>query len=285
MRGRRIAITGASGNIGAKLRAALTAAWADLLLIDRVDHGDPTILSTDLSLFPTAGGSSWVAALAGVDTLVHLAADPRLDAPWARLERDNLDATLNVLEAARQQQVRRVVLASSVQTAIARVGHDALIDTVGPGAPVNLYGVSKCVAERLGAHYARHCDLSVIALRIGWVQPGENRPGPHLGPLDHQHLWLGNQDCCSGIASAILAPDTIRFGVFNLLSDNAGMPWDLTATTGALGWRPAQSSVPVTPKSPPSRPASRVTQPLRRLPHLLRRWLIRRWRSKADDRD
>lgn len=285
MRGRRIAITGASGNIGAKLRAALTAAGADLLLIDRVDYGDPAILSADLSLFPTAGGSSWVATLAGVDTLVHLAADPRLDAPWARLERDNLDAILNVLEAARQQQVRRVVLASSLHTAIARVGHDAVIDTVGSSAPVNLYGVSKCAAERLGAHYARHCDLSVIALRIGWVQPGENRPGPHLGPLDHQRLWLGNQDCCSGIASAIMAPDTLRFGVFNLVSDNAGMPWDLTATTEALGWRPTQSSVPVIPTSSSSRPECWVPNPLRRLPRLLRHWLITHWRSHEDDRD
>lgn len=245
MHGQRIAITGATGNIGAKLRAHLGAAGADLVLLDRDAGGDPAIAQADLSHYQPA----WVAALAGVDALVHLAADSRLDADWTRLERDNIDATLNVLHAAMAQGLRRVIFASSVQAMIGRVSREPLIDTAGPGAPVNLYGASKCVGERLGAHYARHFRLSVIVLRLGWVQPGDNLPGPHLGPLEHQQLWLSNRDLCRGIAAAIRVPG-IAFGVFNLVSENQGMPWDLTKTTRVLGWIPMDRYAPQVPAAP-----------------------------------
>jgi NAD+ dependent glucose-6-phosphate dehydrogenase len=265
----RIVITGAAGRIGCLLRAHLAQQGADLLLLDR-DPGDaPPIVAADLA----RAEAGWAGLLAEGDALVHLAADPSPQADWASLEPNNLDATLNLLQAAATRRARRVVLASSVQAVLGRVGRAPRIGSDGPGAPVNLYGATKCVAERLGAHYARHFGLSVIALRIGWVQAGENRPGPHMGPIADQQLWLGNRDCCTGLVSAIRAPAELRFGVFNLVSDNAGMPWDLDEGRRLLGWAPSERSQPV---DPPGVDQAGAHQPLW-LPRRLGRSARRAW--------
>lgn len=262
----RIVITGAAGRIGRLLRAHLEGEGAELSLLDRDPGGDPSMLAVDLSR-PDPG---WVEHLTETDTLVHLAADPDPQAAWASLQPNNIDATLNLLQAAATRRVRRVVLASSVQAVLGRVGQVPRIGTDEPGAPINLYGATKCVAERLGAHYARNFGLSVIALRIGWVQAGENRPGAHMGPVRDQQLWLGNGDLCTGLVSAIRASEDLRFGVFNLVSDNAGMPWDLDAGRRRLGWMPSEHSRPVEPTgaAPP--------QAANSLARRARRWLRRR---------
>lgn len=242
---RRIAITGASGHIGTKLTAFLRAGDWELLLLDRDARGNPDIVQVDLA----RDDPRWVALIAGVDTIVHLAADPMPDAAWDSLEPNNVNATLNLLHAAQAQGVARVILASSIQAAIGKVGQQARIGEQAPGAPMNLYGASKCVGERLGRHYARQFGLSVIALRIGWVQTGANRSGPQMGPIEHQQQWLSNRDLCRGIDSAIRATG-IAFGVFNLLSDNQDMPWDLSEAARVLGWRPLDHSVPSAPPEP-----------------------------------
>lgn len=269
----KIGITGASGNIGAKLRDHLRGQGADLLLLDRDPRGDPEVVPADIAQYR----SVWVSRLAGIDVLVHLAAIPHPAATWDQLEPHNIVATLNVLQAAMEQQVSRVVLASSVQAVVGRLGRQTRIDEQGPGAPINFYGASKCVAERLGEHYARHFGLSVIALRIGWVQAGDNLPGPHMGLPEYQGLWLSNRDVCRGIECAIRAPE-VRFGVFNLVSDNQGMPWDLAEAARVLGWTPQDRSWPQAPaplvSTPGNGPSSglgnRLTKPLR--------WLLRRLR-------
>jgi nucleoside-diphosphate-sugar epimerase len=248
----RVVIAGAAGRIGRLLRAHLQGQGVALLLFDRAPGADPTVVAADLSR-PELG---WAERLRPDDTLVYLAADPRPDADWPSLERDNLDALLNVLQVAASHDMPRVVLASSVQTMLGQVGRAPRIGTDLPRAPINLYGVTKCVAERLGEHYARHFGLSVIALRIGWVQEGDNRPGSQMGPIRDQQIWLSNRDCCTGLVSAIWAPADLRFGIFNLVSDNAGMPWDLSENLRLLGWAPSdhyEPQEPVPDAQPPAR--------------------------------
>lgn len=271
MKTRRIAITGASGNIGVKLRAYLLKEGAEFVLFDRDPRGDPEIMAVDLAVYDDA----WVSRIAGVDALVHLAAVPIFSVPWRELERDNVDATLNVLEAARKQNVPRVILASSVQAVLGKVGREARIDEQGPGEPVNYYGATKCVLERLGKHYARHFGLSVIALRFGWVQKGENQTGQIMAHPENFHLWLSNGDVCRGIDSAIRATG-VSFGVFTLVSDNKDMPWDLSAAAQVLNWTPQDRCSFIPPPAPPAPDAREQPRSGRgiigRLRGLLRRW-------------
>src|SRR5262249_34775894 len=108
MAARRVLITGASGNLGAKLRRHLEGRY-DLVLIDRDPRGDAAIHTADLSVWDLR----WVKVFAGADTVIHLAADPVADRTWPEWVAPNLDAMTNAYEAAAQGKVRRFVFASS----------------------------------------------------------------------------------------------------------------------------------------------------------------------------
>ncbi|HEU5408225.1 MAG TPA: hypothetical protein VFU48_10690, partial [Nitrospira sp.] len=66
-----VLITGASGNLGAKLRLHLQGRY-QLSLLDCDPRGDEAILQADLSVWDMR----WVELFRGVDVVVHLAADP-----------------------------------------------------------------------------------------------------------------------------------------------------------------------------------------------------------------
>jgi nucleoside-diphosphate-sugar epimerase len=109
------------------------------------------------------------AAISGCDTVIHLAAE-RDDAPFLEvLLEPNVVGLFTVMNAAREAAVRRVVLASSVQVVgrWPRDGGPAIaVDETNPG---NHYALTKHWAEDLGAMYARHFGLGVLACAsAGW---------------------------------------------------------------------------------------------------------------------
>ena len=107
---RTILITGAAGSIGKKLRAHFEAKGGyDLRLLDRHDGGDAAVRVADLALWD----DGWVDQFKGVDAVIHLAGNPRPEAPWASIQRDNIDLVLNVYEAAVRQGAKRLIFASS----------------------------------------------------------------------------------------------------------------------------------------------------------------------------
>lgn len=97
---RTVLITGASGNIGRKLRSA----WADvynLVLIDKnAPDDDPDVIAADLSVLD----DEWITHFHGVDTVVHLAANGDEFAGWDELIAPNLDALANVFHAAASRE-------------------------------------------------------------------------------------------------------------------------------------------------------------------------------------
>ena len=101
---------------------------------------------------------------------------------------------LNVYEAAVRHGVRRLVFASSNWTMAGHRFAEGPLTTDREPYPINAYGVSKLVGERLGRSYSDRRGLSVICFRIGYCQhiPG-NPPGPtmslqRVGPA---HVDLG----------------------------------------------------------------------------------------------
>src|SRR5688572_2331475 len=104
---RTVLITGAAGNIGAKLadHFAQTQAY-DIRLVDQKPGAG--ITAADLSVWD----DSWPKLFAGVDTVIHLAGEPSGKASWARVHSANIVATRHVLRAAREARIRRVVFAS-----------------------------------------------------------------------------------------------------------------------------------------------------------------------------
>lgn len=227
----RVLITGASGNLGRKATAALRG-HDD---VELVDIGD-----ADLSVYD----ADWVAAFEGADVVLHLAGDPRPAATWRSALSLNVDLSLNVLRAAGAGGVRRFVFASSNWVL---AGHRFTDEPLTPDTtprPVNAYGVSKLAIERVGAAVAASGRMSFLALRIGWCQPGENLPGPHMSfGRWGQELWLSNADWAQIVERACTAPFE-GFAVVNVMSLVAGGRWDLTETERLIGYRPQSRHIP-----------------------------------------
>jgi len=239
----KVVITGAAGSIGSKLRRHFEALGWPLVLLDRDSRGDPAIAQADLSVWDEA----WVERLEGADALLLLAGMAYPHASWTEVTRDNLDLVLNCYEAAVRAKVKRVVFASSNWVLGGRRFEEGPLRPDTPPHPVNAYGMAKLVGERIGKSFAERHGLSVICFRIGYAQrePG-NRPGPHMAwGLWGQSMWLSDRDLCQGFEKAVLAPDTLRFAVLNLMSANPGMRWDLEPTRQAIGYVPQDGAAPV----------------------------------------
>ncbi len=232
---RTVLITGANGNIGRKLRAAWEERY-DLVLVD-IDAApeDPDVVAADLSVID----DQWMALFHGVDTVVHLAGNPNEHSTWEELVGPNIDAATNVFQAAALAGVERIVFASSNH---AMGGYKTLGDialTVElPPRPGNSYGATKLMGERIGMTLSGVFDLSFVALRIGWVQAGENRPDT-LPDDWSKELWLSNKDMIRLFDRAIEADLGDRnFVVVNGMSKNHGSRWDLIDSFESIGYNP-----------------------------------------------
>jgi nucleoside-diphosphate-sugar epimerase len=237
-----VLITGAAGTLGSRLRHHMHALGWELTLLDLDPRGDPTIQPADIAIFH----DDWAGRFTGVDTVLHLAGDPSPRASWSSAQRNNIDATQNVAEACCRAGVRRMVFASSNWVLAGHRFADTPLDADTEPYPVNAYGVSKLAGERIGRAASELRGLSFIAFRIGYCQRDhDNQPGPHMGwGLWGQHMWLSSRDLCQGFEKSVRAPDTLRFGIFNLVSNNQGMLWRLDDCAAAMGYVPLDSSVP-----------------------------------------
>ena len=233
---RTVLITGACGNIGRKLRRA----WADvydLVLIDRVaDDDDSEIITADLEILD----DEWITHFHGVDTVVHLAANTDEHAPWDDLIGPNLDVLANVFHAAALAGVERVVFASSNHVMGGRrSGDDEPIGVDTIPMPDGPYAITKLVGERMGRSLGRAFDVTFIALRLGHIQEGQNRPET-LPDLWARQMWLSNADLVRLFDCAVEAEiDDRSHVVVNGMSRNHGMRRkDLSEAAELLGFLP-----------------------------------------------
>jgi nucleoside-diphosphate-sugar epimerase len=178
---RRVLITGAAGRIGRAVAPQLPHDW-DLRLTDLEESDGAAPLDiTDLD--------ACRAAFAGLDAVVHLAANPSPTATFAELLTPNIVGAYTVAQAAMDSGVRRLVFASSIH---AMSGTDGVLQvrSADQSRPGNLYGATKAWAEALGAwvalqlrHVGRGCASGISSRssrtlrrrRVGSVRLGSAR--------------------------------------------------------------------------------------------------------------
>ena len=165
----RVLLTGGSGRLGRYVHTALVAQGFDVRNFDKVGWGsDIDQVQADI-----LDRTSLQAAMVDRDMVIHLAAlDAAVPATEQAFFEINVQGTWNVLEAAEETGVQRVVLCSSV--AALGIGDDTPpdylpIDENHPCRPRQAYGLSKQVAETVGRCFARRGRIEVVCLRPAFV--------------------------------------------------------------------------------------------------------------------
>ena len=116
-----------------------------------------------------------------------------------------------MLDAARQEGITRVVLASSIQVLGTWWEPGARPASTSVAAPINHYGLTKVWAEQMGQMYARVYDLSVIAARIAFMVRGPEE-ARRLARRRLFDTYLSRGDVGRFFAAAVEAP-AIDFAV------------------------------------------------------------------------
>ncbi|CAM3772093.1 NAD-dependent epimerase/dehydratase family protein [Smaragdicoccus niigatensis] len=245
----RIVVTGAAGNLGSRMSAALRGrhelTLIDIAPSDGCHRGD------------LRESGSWTDLFAGHDVIIHLAGDARPDAGWPEVLTSNVAATMNVYEAAADHNVSRVVLASSVWAARgAWTGGPIPADIAAPGS--NAYGASKVFCEQIAKWFWESRGIDSIALRIGGCPPGDARP-IRQDPWEDS-CWLSPSDAVAALTRATLAPWT-GFHVVPVTSANPAGVWDLSRAREILGYVPRDAWNP--DRGLVARVVRRIVKPLR----------------------
>jgi dihydroflavonol-4-reductase len=163
-----IFLTGATGFVGSHVARALAAQGADLRLLIRSGSDLRNIqeLRAERVVGDLRDPAPLKKAVAGCDVVFHVAADYRL---WVRdpeqMYRSNVEGTQAILEAARENKVRRVIYTSSVAT----MGFQSNGHLANEDSPVSLdnmigpYKRSKFMAERIAVEAGRSgMDVVVV---------------------------------------------------------------------------------------------------------------------------
>lgn len=232
---RRVLITGANGTIGRTLTAHLGGDYDLRLHMRNPPETDPghEVMTADISVYEQVRP-----LMDGIDTVWHLAADPAVPASWESVHQNNIVGMYNVLEAARQAGVRRIVFASTNHV-MGMYDRNAEWPVYAgmPVRPDSYYGVSKAFGENLGRYYHDEWGLEFIALRIGWFLPAP--PSLDWGGEVGRAMWLSPRDCAQLFRRA--TESEVPFGIFYAISANPDRRWDITDTIVKLGYRPQDS--------------------------------------------
>lgn len=244
MAGDLVLVTGMSGLIGGAVRWRLEGRYRLRALNRGALAGVETVPADIQDL------AAIRPAFAGVDVVVHLAANTSSAAPWPDVLGQNVVGTYNVFEAAREAGVRRVIYASSGATVsgwerddpyralvtgdYAKAGDRwPLITHESAHRPQGLYGASKVWGEALARSYSDVHGLSMLCLRIGVVNEADRPSAPR-----HFSVWCSQRDIAGMVERCVAAPASLRFGVFFVTSDNRWGYRDLEHPRAVLGFRP-----------------------------------------------
>jgi len=228
----RILVTGASGRVGTQLRPRLRRPDRELRLLDLAPPPDPDPVAERFVAGSVTDVEVMAAATKDVDLVVHLGGYAA-EREWADIAETNIHGTYVVLEAARRNGVRRVLLASSLHVAgmvpAAAAGGDAVL----PPRPDTLYGVSKATLEALGSLYADAYGMTVVSARIGTVD---------ATPIHARALstWLSPGDAAR-LVEAALALDEPGHHIVWGISRNRRR-WVSLAAGAAIGFHPCDDA-------------------------------------------
>ena len=165
----RVLVSGGAGYIGSHMAKCLAASDVEVTVLDNLSTGHREavrwgdLIEADL-MDPSALDSAFTGQR--FDAVMHFCArslvGESMSAPYAYYA-NNVTGTLNLLEAMRRHDVDQLVFSSTA--AVFGMPIADLIDEEHPKAPINPYGASKLMVERILADAAAAYGLRSVALR------------------------------------------------------------------------------------------------------------------------
>lgn len=230
---RFVLLTGAAGRIGTAFREAHGERYRFRLAdLDTDTLTDTPGAEHEVVRLDIADADACREACAGIDTVIHLAADPSPEADWgSSLLPNNIQGVVNIFRAASDAGCQRVIFASSVH-AVGGLQDEAIADDAPP-RPVNLYGASKAFGEAVAATYSAK-GLSGIAIRIGAY---DARWFHESGDATAAMAYVSVRDLNDLLVRCIETAD-IPYAVVAGTSDNARKRFNLVQTRQLLGYEP-----------------------------------------------
>ncbi|MFW5903629.1 MAG: NAD-dependent glucose-6-phosphate dehydrogenase Azf [Halolamina sp.] len=244
-----VLLTGAAGRVGKAILSGIGEKY-EWRLLDRDPPADEDDWPGEYVVADITDEDAVRGAMDGVKTVIHLAGDPRPEAPWDSVLENNVDGTRNVFEAAVEQGVEKVAFASSNHAVgayeedrkpdVYRTSSDFLLDGTELPRPSNLYGVSKAAGETLGRYYHDYHDLSIVVVRIGNLTKGHPPKDYERG----QAMWLSHRDCAHLFDRCIQAD--YDYEIVYGISDNDRKYYSIDRAREVLDYDPQDNSADFT---------------------------------------
>ncbi len=191
----KVLVTGGAGYIGAHAVRELKKAGDEVVIFDNLIYGHRELAQGERLIVGELENTALlrdVFAEHKFDAVMHFAAfayvGESVENP-SKYYRNNVAATLNLLDAMREAKVNRFIFSSTCAT----YGEpkEIPIPESHPQNPINPYGASKAMVERILQDYAVAYGLKFVALRYfnaaGADESGEigedHNPETHLIPL------------------------------------------------------------------------------------------------------
>ena len=247
----RILVTGAAGLIGFTLAARLHAGGRPVIGMDQVapaEAHDFPFIAADLGDVHKL----YQALDQGVEGIIHCGAvsGPMLllDNPRSIVQ-SNIMGSANILEAARQRDLRRVVYCSSTS---AYGDHPKGLEICTEETALNavdIYGATKASGDIMARAYAAQHGLDTVALRFSWVYGPrrrtdclirellrdalEGRPSRHAFGADFLRQYVYIEDV---VDACIAGYDSARLGAraFTITAGDRSSFADISAAVSAI---------------------------------------------------
>lgn len=259
----RVLVTGATGFVGTALVDRLHGSeyFHVRVALRRGESAMPPDVET-ISVGDLGANTEWGSALAGVHTVVHLAArvhimSDNVHDPLVEFRRTNVAGTLNLATQAAANGVRRFIFLSSIKVHGECTSLGKPFTVVDAPAPMDPYGISKYEAE-IGLRRLVGTDMEIVVIRpplvygprvkgnflrlLSWIYRGVPLP---FANVDNRRSFVGIHNLTALIERCITHP--AASGQTFLVADDSDISTgDLVRRLAAvMGKRPCLFAVPL----------------------------------------
>jgi len=242
----KVLVTGASGLIGGLVVRNLSDKYIFSGLNRRPVEG---IKSTQADI---ADLDAIRPAFEGIDMVVHMSAETKDLGNWDKILSNSITGTVNVFRAAQEAGVKRVVFGSSggsmcgwerdESLPYGKLAEGRYDEVTEPWSMMDVndvpradapYAIAKLFGENTARWYSDVHDMSMLCIRLGAVLPDDK-------PLLIRHFpgYLSHADCVQIIEKSLAAPMSLRWAVYDALSENKYRWRDTTFAKEVLGYKP-----------------------------------------------